>query len=467
MATRRRRLRFRLTAAFAVAGLVIPATLSVFAYLWARTYLVNQRESSAVHQTEANADLTATLLRQPSPDLTRLLSSLQTPSSAEAAVKYGGSWLGTSADAGPDALPAALISTVVTKGKAAHQRYRLRRVQELAVGIPLGNGDAYFEIFSLADLASTLATLRLALSAGSLLGLAVGLGIGAWGTRRALRPLRDIGSAAAAIAGGQLAARLDAQGDQELVTLATGFNAMVDSLQARIERDARFASDVSHELRSPLTTLHNAVEVMSNRRESMDPRSRRALELLSDEVNRFGQLVEDLLEISRYDAGVARLDLEPVDVPVLTQRLLDEAGQNATVGCVTVDPPASAPSGGGSGPGVIMADRRRLEQALRNLIRNAIVHAGGPTGASVEVGPDWTTIAVEDRGPGIPECDRETIFERFARGRAAGRRSSGRGVGLGLALVAEHVALQGGTVGVEDADPRGSRFYIRLPTRLP
>ena len=453
-----------------------------------------------MHQTEANADLTATLLRQPGPDLTRLLSSLQTPSSAEVAVKYGGSWLGTSADAGPDALPAALIHTVVTDGKAARQRYRRRRTHELAVGIPLGNGDAYFEIFSLADLTNTLSTLRLALSAGSLVGFAVGLGIGTWGTRRALRPLRDIGSAASAIAGGQLDARLDAHGDQELATLATGFNAMVDSLEARIERDARFASDVSHELRSPLTTLHSAVEVMGNRSESMDPRSRRALELLGDEVNRFGQLVEDLLEISRYDAGVARLDLEAVDVATLTQRLLDEAGQNATVICSTVSrstvsrstvdcstvgspagdpatggPPTDATAAVGSGPGqlgeagqgIILADRRRLEQALRNLIRNAIVHAGGPTGASVEVGPDWTTIAVEDRGPGIPECDRETIFERFARGRAAGRRSSGRGVGLGLALVAEHVALQGGTVGVEDADPRGSRFYIRLPTRLP
>ena len=459
MATRRRRLRFRLTAAFALAGLVIPATLSVFAYFWARTYLVNQRESSGVHQTEANADLTATLLRQPHPDVARLLSSLQTPSSAEAAVEYGGSWLGTSADAGPDALPGALVRAVVVEGRAGHQRYHRRRTQELAVGIPLGDGNAYFEIFSLADLTSTLATLRLALIAGSLLGFGVGLGIGAWGTRRALRPLRDTGSAAAAIAGGRLDARLDAEGDQELATLATGFNAMVDSLQRRIERDARFASDVSHELRSPLTTLNNAVEVMGNRRDTMDPRSQRALDLLGDEVSRFRQLVEDLLEISRYDAGVARLDLEPVDVATLTQKLLDEAGQDAEVRC--------APPAAGSDRGVILADRRRLEQALRNLIRNAVVHAGGATGATVQVGPEWTTVAVEDRGPGIPAGDRQNIFERFARGRAAGRRSSGGGVGLGLALVAEHVGLQGGTVGVEDADPHGSRFFIRLPTRLP
>lgn len=466
MATlRRRRLRFRLTAAFALAGLVIPASLSVLTYFWARTYLVDQRESSAVHQTEANATLVATLLRAPHPDLSRLVSSLQTPSNAEAAVHYGGRWLGTSATAGPDSLPAALVRTVISDGRAAHQRYRPGRNQEVAVGIPLGGSNAYFETFSLSDLTATLATLRDSLAAGSLLGFAISLAIGAWGTRRALKPLRDISSAAATIASGRLDARLDAEGDQELVALATGFNAMVESLRNRIERDARFASDVSHELRSPLTTLHSAVEVMRNRRGQLDARAGRALDLLSDEVGRFEQLVEDLLEISRYDAGVATLDLEPVDVAAMTRGLLAEAGQPVEV-TIRCEGPlcAAGPVPAGT---VVMADRRRLEQSLRNVIRNAVLHAGGVTAASVRVGPARTDIAIEERGPGIPAGDRATIFERFARGRAAGRRSSGQGVGLGLSLVAEHVGLQGGTVRFEDASPCGSRFVIDLPTRRP
>lgn len=452
MATRRRRLRFRLTAAFALAGLLIPSSLSVFTYFWARAYLVGQRESSAVHQAGANAELVSTLLRASHPDLSRLISSLQTPSNAEVAVHYAGSWLGTSATAGPDALPTPLVKTVVDDGKAAHQRYHLNRTQQVAVGIPLGAGNAYFEIFSLANLTSTLATLRFALSAGSLVGFIVSLAIGAWGSRRALRPLRDISTAAASIAAGRLDARLDAQGDQELVALATGFNAMVDSLSSRIERDARFASDVSHELRSPLTTLHSGVEVMRRRREHLDERSARALDLLGDEVRRFEQLVEDLLEISRYDAGVASLDLEPVDVTVLLRGLLGEAHQP-----VTVEGP----------PTQVLADRRRLEQALRNLIGNAVVHAGGVTAAAVRDGPERVVIAVEDRGPGIPAQDHQAVFERFARGRAAGRRSSGQGVGLGLALVAEHMRLQGGTVRVEQVSPHGSRFVIELPMRQP
>ena len=483
---RRRRLRFRLTAAFALAGLVIPATLSVFTYFWARTYLLDQRQSSAVHQTEANAELVATLLRAPHPDLNRLVASLQTPSNAEAAVRFGGNWFGTSAAAGPDSLPAPLVRSVTGGASAASQRYGLHRRHELAVGIPLGSGNAYFEIFSLTDLNSTLGTLRDSLAAGSLLGFLVSLAIGAWGTRRALKPLRDISSAAASIAGGRLDARLDAEGDQELVALATGFNAMVDGLRGRIERDARFASDVSHELRSPLTTLHSAVEVMRRRRDQLDPRSGRALDLLTDEVGRFEQLVEDLLEISRYDAGVANLELEPVDVAALARGLLAEAGQPVPAPAPAFPGafPAAFPATG-AGPAaasqaaslvtaeaeqadtVILADRRRLEQALRNLIRNAVVHAGGVAAASVQVGPDRTTVTIEDRGPGIPAADRATIFERFNRGRAAGRRSSGQGVGLGLALVAEHVNLQGGSVSVEDASPAGTRFVIDLPTRRP
>lgn len=454
MGTRRRRLRFRVMAAFALGGLLVSASLSVLTYLWARTYLVDQRQSSAVHQAQTNAQFVRSQLRPTTVDVTALLGSMQTPSTAQSLAFHGGRWFGTSATAGPDALPVALRDMVLINGRSARQRYQNGSHQELAVGIPLARGDAYFEIFSLTDLASILRTLRESLAAGSLAGFVVSLGIGFWATRRVLRPVRDIGAAAHAIASGRLDARLDAAGDQELAELADGFNSMVDSLQARIERDARFASDVSHELRSPLTTLHSAVEVMQHRRSQLEPRAVRALDLLSAEVTRFEQLVEDLLEISRYDAGVARLELETIDLVVLSKGLLTDAGEPSRV--VTNTDSAT-----------ILADRRRLEQALRNIIVNAVVHAGGVTGISVVVEEDWTRIAVEDRGPGIEEKDRQAVFERFARGKAAGRRSSGSGVGLGLALVAEHIHLQGGTVHVEDATPHGSKFVVELPTRHP
>jgi two-component system, OmpR family, sensor histidine kinase MtrB len=273
---RRRRLRFRVMAAFALGGLLIPASLSVLTYFWARTYLLNQRQSSALHQAEANARLVQTLLRSDQDDVAGLLTSLRTPSTAQSVVLHAGRWFGTSAVAGPDALPEALRQIVLHEGSSARQRYHNSGSQVVAVGVPLPGGDAYFEIFSLNDLTTTLRTLRDALAAGSLLSFALSLAVGAWATGRVLRPVRDIGRAAGAIAAGRLEARLDPEGDHELVELASGFNAMVDSLAERIERDARFASDVSHELRSPLTTLRSAVEVMQRRRPRLDPRSARA-----------------------------------------------------------------------------------------------------------------------------------------------------------------------------------------------
>lgn len=459
MTRRRRRLRFRVMAAFALGGLVISACLSIFTYFVAQTYLVDQRQTSAVHQADANAQLLRAVLRSPNPDVARLVGSLDTPSDAQSLVYYNGRWFGTSAVDGPDALPLSLRNMVINAFRPARQRYSHGGSHALAVGIPLSavnapGGDAYFEIFSLSSLTSTLGTIMDSLAVGSLLGFLISLAVGAWATRRVLQPVRDIGRAAKDISDGRLDSRLDAEGDRELAELATGFNAMVDSLSARIERDARFASDVSHELRSPLTTLHSAVEVMQRRSDQLDARGARALELLTDEVARFQQLVEDLLEISRYDAGVASLDLEPVDVVALTKGLLAEADQAAALTTNSDD-------------ATILADRRRLEQALRNIIRNAIVHAGGVTGVSVTLTPDRTAIAVEDHGPGIEPGERHTVFERFSRGRAAGRRSSGKGVGLGLSLAAEHLRLQGGGVAVEEAAPSGSRFVVDLPTRRP
>jgi two-component system sensor histidine kinase MtrB len=441
-------------AVFAMGGLLIVVGLSILSYFWAGTYLLHQRQSSAVHQAGANAQLVRTLLALPQPDVANVLTSLETASSAQSVVLRSGHWFGTSSDAGPGVLPAALRTAVINRGLSSHERYHRAGTSLLAVGVPLGHGDGYFEIFSLQDLTSTLRTLREALAAGGLLGLALSLAIGAWATGRVLRPVRDIGRAAAAIAAGRLDARLDPEGDAELSELASGFNHMVDSLAARIQRDARFAADVSHELRSPLTTLRSAVEVMQRRRHQLDARAARALDLLTDEVDRFEHLVQDLLEISRYDAGVARLDLEPVDLAALARALLAEAEQDAPVRCQGDEP-------------TVVVDRRRLEQALRNLVRNAVIHASGVTAVGVDVGPRWTSITVSDRGPGVMVDEREAIFERFARGRSAGQRSSGSGVGLGLALAAEHVALQGGSLGVEAGTPCGSNFVIRLPTRRP
>ena len=419
-------------------------------YTLSRTYLVEQRQTSALRQTRADARLVRSLVRAPDPDVELLLRTIETSAISRGVVRHGGRWYTTSATEGPDLLPAGLRAMVVEKRVPARQRYRHRGAVVVTVGIPLEGTDAYFEIFPLVELSRTLKTLQYSLAAAALATLAASVALGLWATGVVLRPVREIGRAAQDIAGGKLDARLDVEGDEELAAIATGFNHMVATLQTRIERDARFTSDVSHELRSPLTTLRSAVHIMAARRDELDPRSARAFDLLSQEVDRFERTVEELLEMSRYDAGIAQLRLEPVDIVAVVEDVLRTEGVRSDVLRVL-----------GDGP-VLVADRRRLEQVVRNLVGNAEAHGQGLVSLTIGSDADIVTITVEDGGPGIPVDERETVFERFHRGVAAGRRSSGGGVGLGLALVAEHVQLHGGTVHVVDAE-HGASIVVELP----
>jgi signal transduction histidine kinase len=269
-----------------------------------------------------------------------------------------------------------------------------------------------------------------------------------------------VAAQAKAIAGGDSTPRLEPTEDPDLSVLANSFNDMAAALQTRIERDARFASDVSHELRSPLMTLSASVEVMDARRDELPERAQSALDLLKSDVIRFQGLVEDLLEISRFDAGAVRLHLEEL--------LAAEFVRNAIAVSSLADTPVAVTPR--CERVLIEGDRRRLAR-VANLIDNARIHGGGEPEISItEVDePDQPVtairIAVEDHGPGVPEQERTLIFERFARGGMSGRRAGNDGAGLGLALVDEHVRMHGGRVWVEDrmdGEP-GARFVIELP----
>ncbi len=341
-------------------------------------------------------------------------------------------------------------------------RYSLRGDTVLAVGVPLVDMNAsYFEIVSLAELQNTLRSIRLVLVGAAVGTTLLGALLGVWASRRAVRPLADAARAAQAIAGGNLDTRLEVTDDRDLALLTTSFNEMASALQNRIQRDARFASDVSHELRSPLMTLSASIEVLQSRRTEMPERAQAALDLLVADVARFQGLVEDLLEISRVDAGSARLNLEEVKVAELVPNAVEAAAADQHIQ-VTVAPEVNGDT--------VRADKRRMVRILANLIDNARLHGGGASRVSVEHVKgngqgDTVQIAVEDSGPGVPSEERTLIFERFARGASSGRRGMGDGVGLGLALVDEHVRLHGGRVWVDDRldGQSGARFVIELP----
>ncbi len=233
---------------------------------------------------------------------------------------------------------------------------------------------------------------------------------------------------------------------------------------------------MSHELRSPLTTLTATVAVLEGHRDELSPRARRALDLLDGDLQRFTRMVDDLLEISRFDAGSAELSLDEVDPGELVRRAVAAAVPVPPDGH---RPPTSYPVEIGRGlDGLrLQVDKRRFERVMANLVENASLYAGGVTRVLVErepgpgrPGPDGTElpatairVLVEDNGPGVPEDQRQHLFERFYRGGRAGQRDSSQGTGLGLSLVAEHVRLHGGHVWSENAVGRGTRFVVELP----
>ncbi len=260
--------------------------------------------------------------------------------------------------------------------------------------------------------------------------------------------------AAEEIASGGLDTRLAPESDPDLDRLAGSFNEMADAVQTRIEREARFASDVSHELRSPITALTAAVEVLDARREDIPERTQQALDVVVSQVRRFDDMVMDLLELSRLDAGAPDLNVEELDLVDLTRRIADR--YNAAD--VPIDVARKAPT-------EVAIDKVRYERILGNLIDNAHNHGDGPV--RIEIAPcgdsDRVSVAVEDAGPGVATSEHERIFERFARGSAARNRI---GTGLGLALVAEHSMAMGGHAWVEDRPGGGARFVVELPTRV-
>ena len=443
-------LRARVTVAFALGALALSTILSSLTYGLVRSNLVQQRESSARAQAFVNARVARDGMRAPG-QVTRVLASMESQGPGGVVLHVDDRWFASSLVVGRDVIPASLRARVA-EGRPAQQRFRVGGEPWMAVGVPIPRfGAEFFEAFSLAEVERTLNVLGYSLAGAALLTTMAGAAVGRWASARVLRPLASVSEAAAAIAKGALDIRLVSPPDRDLAPLADSFNSMVDALSDRIQKDARFASDVSHELRSPLTTLSTSLDVLRARRSELSERSQAALDLLDADVQRFQRMVEDLLEISRFDAGVAELEVEEVDVRELVRHAL--AGR---VVPLSVDD--------GAEPATVLGDKRRLERVLVNLVENAAAYGGGATNVGVARSNGHVQVVVEDQGGGVPPAERTKVFERFFRGSAAGRRGAGGGSGLGLALVTEHVRLHGGTVWVEDGPGGiGARFVVELP----
>ncbi|MFM6973915.1 MAG: MtrAB system histidine kinase MtrB [Agromyces sp.] len=300
--------------------------------------------------------------------------------------------------------------------------------------------------------------------AGALM-LLVMLGIIIWFTVRwIVGPVRTAAETSQRLARGDLDVRLPAHGSDEIATLAQSFNGMANSLQAQISELAelstmqqRFVSDVSHELRTPLTTIRLASEMLYSERGIADPAVSRTIELLHDQTIRFEELLADLLEISRYDAGSVTLDVEPTNLVHLAESvaqsfatLAEGRGSSITV---------NAPGGHFDAE----VDPRRVRRVVRNLVGNAIEHGEGrPIVITVDSNGSSVAIGVRDFGLGMDSDEQLRAFDRFWRADPARARTIG-GTGLGLAISLEDAHAHGGILEVWSVPGEGSHFVLTLP----
>ncbi|GAA3374729.1 two-component system sensor histidine kinase AfsQ2 [Streptomyces sannanensis] len=271
-----------------------------------------------------------------------------------------------------------------------------------------------------------------------------------------LKPVQRLGEAARRLGEGQLDVRLRVSGTDELADLSRTFNRTAEALEkkvadmsAREEASRRFVADMSHELRTPLTAITAVTEVLEEEQDSLDPMIAPAVQLVVSETRRLNTLVENLMEVTRFDAGTARLVLDDVDIADQITACIDA---RAWLDAVELD----AERG-------IMArlDPRRLDVILANLIGNALKHGGSPVRVSVRPEGEELVIAVRDNGPGIPEDVLPHVFDRFYKASASRPRSDGSGLSLSIAM--ENAHIHGGDITADNAPEGGAEFVLRLP----
>jgi two-component system, OmpR family, sensor histidine kinase MtrB len=321
-------------------------------------------------------------------------------------------------------------------------------------------------MFPLTQEIATLVVLRYAVvTTGAILVILLTF-IAALVSRQVVTPVRAARRAAESLASGNLRDRMKVRGQDDLARLGTSMNYMASELEKQINTleelsavQQRFVSDVSHELRTPLTTVRMAAEVLYESRDDFDPVAARSAELLQNELDRFDALLSDLLEISRFDAGVAQLSVEEVDLCDLVYRVVEANERLAETYQTEIAVHES-------GEAKAEVDTRRIERILRNLLVNAIEHSEGhPIDILIESDDAAVAVAVRDHGVGFEASQARQVFHRFWRGDAARARTVG-GTGLGLAIAMEDANLHGGWLTAWGRPAMGAQFRLTLPKKV-
>jgi two-component system sensor histidine kinase MtrB len=437
-------LRRRLTIVLALAVGLSGAALAAGSYFVVRHNLLADSVDSSVVQTRRNLEV-ARAFRGESAQ--RLIQAYRSRGDFETVVTRSGhaflSGLVTLRSVPPG------LRTIVDRGELGYQRTSVAGTNYLVTATPAANGTRLYFFFSEDGLRHELAVLRNILLAGVGILVLLAALAGVVLARSALRPVARASDAARSLAEGLLETRLPVEGRDEFGAWAQSFNEMAAALEAKIAalsaaqaRERRFTADVAHELRTPLTALMGEASLLAEHVERMPAESRRPAELLIADVGRLRRLVEDLMEISRFDAGAESVHAEEVDVAALVRATVRARGWEERVWL------------GGDGLRVT-SDPRRLERIVANLVDNALEHGG--SSVSVRVGDG--AIEVADDGPGIAAEHLPHVFERFYKADAS---RSGNGTGLGLAIAQENARLLGGVLEVASDPGGGTRFTLTI-----
>ncbi|MEU4834200.1 HAMP domain-containing sensor histidine kinase [Streptosporangium sp. NPDC023615] len=362
------------------------------------------------------------------------------------------------------------LRQAVAGGRTAWQRVVRRGEPVLVIGTPLmiteqdrttrASGIEVYTARSLLPEQHSVDALaaRAWLNGGAALAFAVVLALLA--TRGVLRPVRELGRAARLLGQGELRTRITVRGSDELADVARTFNDTAAQLERLVEQlremeaDARrFVADVSHELRTPLAALTAVADVLEEEAAELPQPAGRAARLVSQETLNLTALVNDLIEISRFDSGVAALVPNEVDMAELVRSTLRARGWQETVR-------AEIPAGI-----IARLDPRRVDVVLANLVGNALRHGEPPVSVRLHADPHRITLEVRDHGPGLDEAVLPHVFDRFYKASAARARSEGSG--LGLAIARENARLHRGDLTVANAPDGGAVFTLRLPRRAP
>ncbi|GAA1842573.1 sensor histidine kinase [Asanoa iriomotensis] len=459
-------LRGRLLLAFAVLGLTTTALVAGVSYGQARTVILQKAQDAAVVSLVDQAARVLPLRElPPSQDQLDAIAQNLGEGPDPAVVAYRGR-TASSSDLSLDEIPAELRGEV-TGGRVVWQRVTMGGGPWLAIGTQLmterpdggtePTGIEVYRMHALGDEQRSIDQLAaLAWSTGSAsLVLAVLLALLA--ARGVLRPVRELGRAARRLGEGDLRTRATVRGTDELAGVAQIFNQTAERLERqvgelrRMEADARrFVADVSHELRTPLAAMTAVTDVLDEESARLPGDAGKAARLVSQETQNLAQLVEDLIEISRFDAGTAALSLDDLDVGAAVRATLRSRGWTDQVETELPD-------------GIVARlDPRRLDVIVANMVGNALRHGAAPVTVRLRAPAGWVEVTVADHGSGLPPDVLARAFDRFYKADTARSRSDGAGLGLAIALA--NARLHGGSLVAGNRSPQGAVFTLRLPS---